>query len=274
MAERIMNPISLKEALSRDASEAISDLAVFTEIDSTNSELLRRYQNGQHGSCLVIAQSQTSGRGRRGRHWLSPSNGGLYMSLGMPFPNSTKDLQAISLVTAISVANGVKRLCDVELELKWPNDVLAGNKKLAGILLERHISKAESYIVFGIGVNLDITQEQRQSVDRPLADLKSLGNGNIDPEQLAAAIVNELVASLDTFLLHGFSPFKDVWNDYDRYAGKDIVIDNGNEQLIGKSEGVSDSGSLLLRTSTGQITLNTGEIFPSLRALKEESNDS
>jgi BirA family biotin operon repressor/biotin-[acetyl-CoA-carboxylase] ligase len=266
IAERAMNLTSLKEALSLDAKEAIQDLLVFSEIDSTNSEVLRRYQNGQSGSCLIVAQSQTSGRGRRGRNWLSPAGGGLYMSLGMPFFNSTQELQALSLVTAISVATAIEGLCDAKLQLKWPNDVLAANKKLAGILLERHISKAESYLVFGIGVNLDISQQQRQTLDRPLADLKSLTTMSIEPEKLAAAIVNQLVAGLDNFLRDGFKPFKDTWNGYDRYAGSDIVIDSGNERLIGKSLGVNEEGSLMLRTPGGPMTLSTGEIFPSLRA--------
>ncbi len=266
-----MNPTSLKQSLSVEAGEAIDEVLVFPELDSTNSQLLRRYQSGQHGSCLVIAQSQTSGRGRRGRNWLSPSNGGLYMSLGMPLSNSTKDLQAISLVTAISVATAVSRLYGVTLQLKWPNDVLAENKKLAGILLERHISKNQSYIVFGIGVNLDITQAQRQSIDRPLADLKSLTDAVIDTSELAAAIASELVASLAIFLRQGFAPFKETWNDYDRYAGADIVIDNGNERLLGKSMGVNEAGNLMLLCAAGLKTLTTGEIFPSLRSTKEEA---
>jgi BirA family biotin operon repressor/biotin-[acetyl-CoA-carboxylase] ligase len=188
------------------------------------------------------------------------------MSLGMPFSNSTKELQALSLVTAISVARAIDQLCEVKLQLKWPNDVLAEKKKLAGILLERHISSAESYIVFGIGVNLDISPQQRQSLDRPLADLKSLTSRAFASEQVAAAIVNELVAGLDSFLRNGFKPFKETWNSYDRYAGSDIVIDSGNERLIGKSLGVDEEGRLMLHTPSGPITLNTGEIFPSLRA--------
>ena len=264
-----MNLGKLENALSSDASKAIEHRCVFPEIDSTNSEVLRRYQDGQRGGCLVVAQCQTSGRGRRGRQWLSPANGGLYLSLGMPFSNSAKDLQAVSLVTAISVANGISQLNDVKLQLKWPNDVLASNKKLAGILLERHVAKAESYIVFGIGVNLDLSDAQRESIDRPIADLKSLTNLKLEPELLAATIVNELVASLDRFLDSRFAPFKGLWNDYDRYAESDIVIDNGGERLIGKSMGVNEAGSLMLHTATGPITLNTGEIFPSLRAAEE-----
>ncbi len=259
---------SLKAALNSDAIAAIQEILVFSEIDSTNSELLRRYNKGQQGSALVVAQAQTSGRGRRGREWHSPSNGGLYMSLGMPFANSTKDLQALSLVTAISVATAISSICQIKLELKWPNDVLATNKKLAGILLERHISQAQSYIVFGIGVNLQFTQEQRSAIDRPVADLKSLVSDNIEPQRIAGAIVNELIADLEKFLKHGFGPFKDIWNNYDRYAESDIVIDNGAERLIGKSLGVNEEGSLMLLTATGPITLNTGEIFPSLRELK------
>lgn len=265
-----MNLESLREALSLDANEAVDEVLIFAEIDSTSSELLRRYKDGQLGSCLVIAQSQSSGRGRRGRAWLSPANGGLYMSLGMPFSNATKDLQAVSLVTAISVANALNQLYQLKLQLKWPNDVLLGNKKLAGILLERHISQAESYIVFGVGVNIAISQEQRQSLGRPLADLKSIVGGDIEPEELAAAITNELVGALAEFLEQGFWPFKDIWNGYDRYIGSDIVIDSGSERLIGKSLGVNEEGSLMLHTPAGPITLNTGEIFPSLRALEGE----
>jgi BirA family transcriptional regulator, biotin operon repressor / biotin---[acetyl-CoA-carboxylase] ligase len=263
---------SLKAALNSDVLDAMEEVLVFSEIDSTNSELLRRYNKGKQGSALVIAQAQTNGRGRRGREWHSPSNGGLYMSLGMPFSNSTKDLQALSLVTAISVATALSSICKIKLELKWPNDVLASNKKLAGILLERHISQAQSYIVFGVGVNLEFTQEQRNAIDRPVTDLNSLIDSVIAPEIIAGAIVNELVGGVEKFLKYGFKPFKDIWNDYDRYAGADIVIDNGAERLIGKSLGVNEEGSLVLLTAAGSVTLNTGEIFPSLRELKNGSS--
>lgn len=259
---------SLKAALNLNALDAIQEIIVFSEIDSTNSELLRRYNKGQQGSALVIAEAQSNGRGRRGRKWHSPNNSGLYMSFGMPFANSTKDLQALSLITAISVVTAISSICQIKLELKWPNDVLAKNKKLAGILLERHISQDGSYIVFGIGVNLELTQAQRNAIDRPVTDLNSLVSDAIEPERVAGAIVNELVGGVEKFLESGFKPFKDIWNDYDRYAEADIVIDNGAERLIGKSLGVNEEGSLVLLTATGPVTLNTGEIFPSLHALE------
>lgn len=269
-----MDAQRLRQTLNAMANKVVAELEIYSEIDSTNSELLRRFNDGVQHGCLVLAESQTQGRGRRGRTWVSPANGGLYMSLGLPFSNSTKDLQAVSLVTAISVAEAIKQHCGLDLQLKWPNDVLASNKKLAGILLERHVSQSQSYIVFGVGVNIEIADEHRKRLDKPIADLSTLTESAIAPDILAGSIVNHLVEALDLLQQEGFSPFQNVWNSYDRYFDSDIVIDDGRERMIGKSMGVNESGRLMLQTLSGLVTLNTGEIFPSLRDVEESGDDT
>ena len=129
----------LRNLLTLESEKSIGKVQIFDEIDSTNSESLRQIQSGNIENRVVVASSQTAGRGRRGRQWLSPKNAGIYLSLTRRFSMEANALQALSLVTAISVVEALYQLGAQGLQLKWPNDVLFEKKKLAGILLELHV---------------------------------------------------------------------------------------------------------------------------------------
>lgn len=261
-----MNEKSLRLALTPSTLAAIDLVEVFAEIDSTNAESLRRIKQGQERGSLIASSAQTAGRGRRGRAWLSSANAGLYMSLALPLP-AVANLQALSLVTALAVHGALKALYSVDLQLKWPNDLLADNKKLAGILLERQQTKSGSIIVFGIGVNVDIPDSDRAQIDRPITDLKTVSGSQIELGKLCGAIANCLVERVGLFCEEGFRPFQGRWNELDCYIGSDIAIEDGLSTALGKSLGVDANGCLKLQSAGGEITINSGEIFPSLRPL-------
>jgi BirA family biotin operon repressor/biotin-[acetyl-CoA-carboxylase] ligase len=264
-----MNEKSLYLTLAPKTLELVPTVKVFAEIDSTNEESLRRIKQGERGGFLIASSAQSAGRGRRGRTWLSSANAGLYMSLALPFPAAITNLQALSLVTALSVHEALKSLYSIELQLKWPNDLLAENKKLAGILLERQQVEEGAIIVFGIGVNVDIPDSDKAQIDRPITDLSSLSDVKPELDVLCGTIVNALVESAGVFCKEGFGSFQARWNALDYYNGCYIEIEDGSGRKVGKSLGVDANGCLKLQSAEGETTIVSGEIIPSLTPLSD-----
>jgi BirA family transcriptional regulator, biotin operon repressor / biotin---[acetyl-CoA-carboxylase] ligase len=264
-----MDEKTLRSLLNLETGKSIQGIQIVDEIDSTNSESLRQIQSGNTENRVVIANSQTAGRGRRGRQWLSPKNAGIYLSLTRLFALEANALQALSLVTAISVLEALEELGAQDLQLKWPNDVLYQNRKLAGILLELQHRENLRFVVFGIGINVSLPADALENIDRPVADLASIVSEPPSRVLLAATLLNRLCSNLGAYEKDGFSTFEEQWNLLDCYRDRDIEIHNGTSQLIGKSLGVDSHGALLLETEKGRQSINGGEVFPSLRPLSE-----
>lgn len=255
----------VEECLSEPVSQRLQAVHVHAEIDSTNQEAFRLLEAKTAGNHLILADAQTAGRGRRGRTWQSPAGGGLYMSLLYHFSADSAQLQGLSLVTALSVHSVLSSLSSMEIKLKWPNDLLVGNKKLSGILLESRIGDSTLPIVIGIGINYALAEDVKAEIDRPVVALNELNHSPPGREELAAAICSQLIKNIDRYCAAGFAPFQSNWNANDRYLEADVVIDSGNNRLIGKSLGVDAEGALILQTAAGEQLISGGEIFPSLR---------
>jgi len=264
-----MDEQTLRNLLNLESEKSIDRIQIFDEIDSTNSEALRQIQSGNTQNRVVFANSQTAGRGRRGRQWVSPKNAGIYLSLTRRFSMEANALQALSLVTAISVLEALRELGVQGLQLKWPNDVLFEKKKLSGILLELQHNDAARFVVFGVGVNIELSARSLESIDRPVTDLNSIISETPSRVVLLAALLNQLSQNLEQYENSGFSSFEERWNSLDCFRMVDIEIQNGESRLIGKSLGVNSEGSLLLQTAKGIQSINGGEVFPSLRPLSE-----
>ena len=264
-----MDEQSLRNLLTTESEKSIDSIQIFEEIDSTNSESIRQIRTGHTENRVIVASSQTAGRGRRGRQWLSPKNSGIYLSLTRGFSLEANALQALSLVTAISVLEALRDLGAKGLQLKWPNDVLCEGKKLAGILLELQQKEASRFVIFGVGVNIELSADSIERIDRPVTDLGSIVSELPSRTVLLASLLNHLSRNLGEYEVSGFSSFEERWNSLDCYRMSDIEIQNGESRLIGKSLGVDADGSLLLQTEQGTQSINGGEVFPSLRPIAE-----
>ncbi len=259
----------VEDSLSEQLRQRLQAVHVHAEIDSTNQEAFRLLESKTAGNHLILADAQTAGRGRRGRSWQSPAGGGLYMSLLYHFSADSVQLQGLSLVTALSVHSVLSSLSSMEIKLKWPNDLLVGNKKLSGILLESRIGDATLPIIIGIGINYALAEDVKAEIDRPVVALDELNQSPPSREELAASLCSQIVKNIDRYCDSGFAPFQAHWNANDRYLEADVVIDSGNSRLIGKSLGVDAEGALILQTATGEQLISGGEIFPSLRDANE-----
>ena len=238
----------------------------FPRIDSTNAEALRRLQQGKTEASLLLAGQQDAGRGRRGRDWQSPAGQGIYMSLLWPLSTPAERLPSLSLVTAISLHEALRSFGAQDVFLKWPNDILHNNRKLAGILLELHRGEPVNHVVFGIGLNLDLSDETLAGIENPATDLKSVITRIPSTEEVIAMTMDKLFCNLERFGRKGFEEFLEYWNQHDFLIGEDVEVIDGRQRSSGRSLGVDDRGALRLCTAAGERSFGSGELAPSLRA--------
>ena len=149
-------------------------------IDSTNSYLLRRLPNQNHNLQVCLAEYQDSGRGRRGRKWISPFGSHIYMSMYWFLEQGMAGAMGLSVVSALAVSDAIKDLYQIDVQLKWPNDIYFDGVKLAGILIDLEGQALEPcHCVIGIGLNINMPKKSAEQVDQPWTDLQDVINKNI-----------------------------------------------------------------------------------------------
>ena len=235
-------------------------LEVLLNTDSTNSYLLKKASDHMGKRYAVLAEKQESGRGRRGRPWVSPFGKNIYLSMLWSFSGGIGSLEGLSLVIAIAVEQALSELGVDEARLKWPNDVYLNNKKLAGILLE--VSGEYSghcQVVIGIGLNIKLSEYDAESIDQPWAQLSEY-LANTDRNTIAAVVINHLIKAVEQFDKNGFAFFKDYWLERDAFLGKEGDLVLPNLVRSGIVRGVNTKGGLLLETEAGLETVNAGEL--------------
>lgn len=245
--------------LPQSRREQLSDIELLHTVDSTNSHALRRVQSGSldlaAGRCWAcLAESQTAGKGRRGRNWVSPFGYNLYLSVVREFNNGAATLDGLSLVVGLAVVTALADLGYTGLQLKWPNDVLLDGRKLAGILLE--VSGDVTglcHVVIGVGLNLRSNNAAMSAVDQPWAALDQAGFQRNKRNDLVGAILNKLLTALHMFEHSGFGPFQAKWQQYDCTFGRDIALLTAAGAVHGKGQGVTQGGALLLETADGSV---------------------
>ena len=244
----------------------LRDLSIESSVDSTNSALHRLTVEDQHAAA-ILAEQQTSGRGRRGRQWHSPYARNLYLSMGWKFENALSELGCLSLVVALATANALGRAGLEGQRVKWPNDLLLDDRKLCGCLVEvQGDSQGPCHAVVGVGINVHMpASAETAGIDQPWTDVHSQLPA-CSRNTLAALLLEELITGLDLFTEKGFAPFKDAWEQMDGLHGQSIEVFAGQSVLKGTARGINASGALLLDTGKEVLTLYSGEV--SLRKTK------
>ncbi len=244
----------------------VKHLEVLEVTGSTNDVAMAKASQGVGSGYVCLAEQQTAGRGRRGRSWVSPMATNLYLSLVWEFHQGAAQLEGLSLAAGVAVVDALSELGVVGVGLKWPNDLLAGDAKLGGILLEMTGDPAgRCQVVLGIGLNHRIPASVKNEIDQKIIRLEDLKPG-VGRNQLAASMIVHLVRMLRTFSIRGFSAFRPRWLELDLYRGLSAEVRTGAENILGVASGVDESGGLLLQTETGIRVMKGGEL--SLRLLK------
>lgn len=230
----------------------VGALEVHWELDSTSSELQRRGAGAPDVS-IVFAETQTAGRGRRGRCWLSPPGLNLTVSCLKRFDAGFSALSGLSLAVGVIVLRALEALGIAGAGLKWPNDVLTAQGKLAGILVELSGEyQGPCAAVIGIGLNLRLTDALREQAGQPVAELAALGGGEPPSRNRAAgALVAALVEGLDAFGRDGFAPFLDHYARHDLLRGQPLTLSGPPGEWHGTGAGVDARGALRVQLADG-----------------------
>lgn len=227
----------------------------FDDVCSTMNLAREAIQIGFNQEHLIIlAKSQSLGRGRLGRTWVS-NTGGLYGTMVFKFPGSIAKLSGLSLAIGVGIAE-----IDIlvgKVALKWPNDILAreSKTKIGGILIETNSQNTETYILVGVGINIDEAPQE-------IATSCSLREIGVDTNliSLCCELTKNTKAVLATFALQGFTPFIDKWLKYAAFLGDEIKIVDNSLPVFGKFIGIGTFGEMILETKTGIQTIIAGDL--------------
>lgn len=231
-------------------------IAVLDCIDSTQNAL--RARGTAATGCLLIARQQSAGRGQRQRSWLSLPDAGLYLSIGWNLQRPAARLGGLSLALGVAVAATLRDLGFTRVAVKWPNDLVVGEAKLGGLLVELG-DVAAGCAVIGLGLNLRLPEGSGKALGRPVVDLAMLGDVP-EANALAARVSSALIAALIDVDRHGFGEWQRRWPEFDALHGKSLQIDRGNaESLHGEAAGIDAQGALLLRQGDTLLAVHSGE---------------
>lgn len=252
---------TVRAALPPAVRKRLGGLELHWELDSTSSEIQRRTGDLADLS-MVLAETQTAGRGRRGRQWLSPPGLNIYLSCLKRFDAGFAALSGLSLAVGVIVTRALASLGLDGAGLKWPNDVLSDQGKLAGILVELAGEyQGPCAAIIGVGVNVRLTPALHAQAGQPIHDLAGLACGQApDRNRVAAALITALVEGLTQFEREGFAPFVEEYAKHDLLRGKPLRLQGALGELEGTGAGVDGRGALLLKTPDGVRAIDSADI--------------
>lgn len=235
----------------------------FTDLDSTNEEARRRAEAGDPGGLWITAERQSAGRGRRGRDWVSPS-GNLMATLLLRPDHPAGEAAQLSFAAALAVHDTVSGFLPdpkgAGLAIKWPNDVRAGRRKLAGILLESSAGPEGrlAWLAVGIGVNLAHFPDD---LPYPATSLRDLG-GTATPLDFLPALAASFQTYQQAWEREGFAPLRTAWLARAEGRGGEVTVRLGSGSFEGRFEDLTEDGELAVRLSDGSLRLvGAGEVF-------------
>ena len=225
----------------------------FTEVDSTNKFAKKLAKQGVEEGAIVIAETQTSGRGRLGRRWESPK-GGIWLSILLKPKLRLKETVKISLLAAVAVAKTIRGKLRLAAEVKWPNDVLIGWRKVCGILAEAISEREEAkYIIVGIGINANFNLSTLPVKLRKTAtSLKEILSREINRESFICSLLENFESYYETFRKGKFNFIVDEWKRLSCILGRKVQILN-HERFEGLAEDIDEDGCLIVRLENGAL---------------------
>ena len=263
---RLASPLVFLNAqdISRSAPSLQWPIYIYDSIDSTNAEALRLVGIAQAAPFLVLAEQQVAGRGRRGRKWVSPFAQNIYYSLVLRIEDGLRQLEGLSLVVGLAVIQALRESGVQDAVLKWPNDVLVGQKKIAGILLELVGDPADiCHVVIGIGVNVNM--QKADEVDQQWTSVQLETGAAADRNALVAQVGLQLQCYLDRHKASGFAALQEEWERNHAWQGRAVSLIAGVNCVDGVVLGVDRQGALRLSVDGVEKAYSGGELSLRLR---------
>lgn len=259
-------PLALLESehIAKYSQGEMWPVSIHESIDSTNAEALRSIASGKAAPFLVLAERQSAGRGRRGRQWVSPFAENLYYSLVLRIEGGMRQLEGLSLVVGLSVMRVLEALGVSGSGLKWPNDVLVGDQKIAGILLELVGDPADvCHVVLGIGINVNM--QANDQVDQQWTSLRRETGAIVDRNRVVALLNQQLQHELARHRRYGFATFQEEWERAHLWQGRQVSLVAGATHINGVVLGVDGQGGLRLEIDGVEKSFSGGELSLRLR---------
>lgn len=241
------------------------DNELWDTIDSTNNRASRLATDNCPEGLIVLSRHQTAGRGRQGRFWLSEPDAGLYLSFLLRPEIALDELPLYTLAAGVASVQAIWECAGLEIGLKWVNDLIAGGKKIGGILAEmpgRASSTGMPALILGIGINLRLEQRQiPPELKNKIDCLENLAGQAVDPNLLVAALAKHLETQLDLLAQNCRQQMLDSWRRHSITLGKYIRAVAGSTEIEGLAQDISQTGGLIVRTKDERlVTLHAGEI--------------
>jgi len=263
---RLPYPITLldRAAVERHLGTNVERFAldIRHEVNSTNTTLLEYAAAGAAGGTVVAVEWQSGGRGRLGRAWHAGVGEALTFSLLWRFTRGAGALSGLSLAVGVALARALAAAGAIGVALKWPNDIVRGDAKLAGILIElAGDALGPTAAVIGIGLNVRLSEATRARIGQPATDLDKACSAVPDRNRLLAAVLVELGRVLDAFAKDGFAPLRAEWQRCHAHQDQRVALlmPDGSRQS-GHARGVAEDGSFLLETRAGLKRFHSGEV--------------
>jgi len=258
---RLEQPLDLLDAdairatMMQPARAQLASFEIAWSLDSTNSQLLRT-DTSPHGCNVLLAERQSGGRGRRGRHWVSPLAAHVYLSIARRFEGGLARLGGLSLVAGIAACEALREMGFTGVGLKWPNDLVVaegkGLRKLGGLLVEGGGETAgAARAVIGIGLNMRMPARDGAGIDQPWAELSGLSARPPSRNVVVTALLAHLLPALDAFDAQGLSPFLSRYAGFDALAGREVAIHDTTSAWHATALGIADDGALRVRDASG-----------------------
>ncbi len=256
---------SIRAHLQKETARRLGCLSVHHSIESTNTLLLATPAGAAGKAQVCLAEYQSAGRGRRGKRWVMPFGAGLCLSVGWTFAETPRQLSALGLAIGVSVLRAVRRLKGAAVTLKWPNDIWFEGRKLGGILLELQAeADGPAFVVVGLGLNYRLPAASRKEIAAlglESAEIGELFDGTVPGRnELAAAVIEEIVVALGEFERHGFAGFHKEWREADALSGRTVTAMKGSEMQGGIARGIDEEGALLIEYRGRVIKIVSGEV--------------
>ena len=226
----------------------------FQTIPSTNTEAYQLALRGAPEGEIVIAESQEKGKGRLGRHWVSPPFLNLYLSVILRPDIPPPQASLITLMAAVAVAEGIECFSGLHPVIKWPNDILLKNRKVAGLLNEIHSETDRiHFVILGVGVNLNMDKKLFTKEIRSTATSLKMETGKtVSRKEFVRCLLEALEKWYTLFLREGGKPVLDAWRERARIRGKAVKVTSFGETLFGRAVDVDSEGRLILETEKGE----------------------
>lgn len=256
----LLNEAHISVLLDDKCRNGLSGLHIFPSIDSTSKHLKQAAESGAPSGAVCLAEYQSEGRGRRGRHWHSPYASNLYLSVVWRFNDGMSRLGGLSLAVAVAMMRCFDELGASGTGIKWPNDIITEQGKLAGILLDvAGESSGPCYAVIGIGVNFDMTRTVGGVIDQAWTQLRDCGV-TVGRNEVVASLLNNLFEALTLYEQKGFEPFRREWQKWDMLRDHEVRLHMANETREGIARGIDESGLLLVEQQGKLYHYAAGEV--------------